>query len=296
MPVLSFMRWLAGRRRPCRLLILPVIAVLSAPLRADPAPRIATLDWTVAETLIGIDARLVGLAQIDGYDSWVASPAVPADVVDLGLRAQPNLEQVAALAPDRIALSPMFANHEGRLSSIAPTTVFDLYGDGADTWPALRRLTRELGEFAERPDEAEALIADTETRIAELAERLPAKPPTVVVVQFMDERHLRVFGENGLYDAVLERLGIENGWTGDTNRWGFSLVGLEELVEAEGRIVVVEPYPVGVERALSDSALYQRLIARSGQEPLELDPVWSFGALPSAERFAERLVEALDAN
>ncbi|MFW6323041.1 MAG: hypothetical protein ACOC02_05395, partial [Guyparkeria sp.] len=41
------------------------LLVAALPVRAaDTAPRIATLDWTVAETLIGIDARLVGLAQL----------------------------------------------------------------------------------------------------------------------------------------------------------------------------------------------------------------------------------------
>ncbi len=278
------------------LLFAPMLVVVSPARAADTAPRIATLDWTVAETLIGIDARLVGLAQVDGYESWVVEPAVPADVLDLGLRAQPSLEQLAAIAPDRIALSPMFANLEDRLSAIAPVEVFELYGPDVDTWSAMRRLTRELGEYAERREQAETLIRTTEDRLDRLADRLPDDPPALIVVQFMDERHVRVFGENGLYHAVIERLGLENGWDGETNRWGFSLVGLEKLAGLDGRIVVVEPYPVGVERALAESAFWDRLTSGNGSEPVELDPVWSFGALPSASRFAERLVEALDAD
>lgn len=277
-------------------LFVPVLGVVGQAAADEPGPRIATLDWTVAETLIGIDARLVGLAQIDGYESWVGRPAVPPAVLDLGLRAQPNLEQLAALAPDQIAVSPMFANLEGRLSTIAPVTVFDLYGPDVDTWTEMRRLTRELGDYARRVEHAETLIRETDDRLAALADRLLDEPPTLIVVQFMDERHVRVFGENGLYHAVMERLGIQNGWTGETNRWGFSLVGLEKLAGLEGRIVVVKPYPVGVERALSESAFWQRLIARSGHEPLEIEPVWSFGSLPSARRFAERLLEALNAD
>ncbi|WP_322522230.1 iron-siderophore ABC transporter substrate-binding protein [Guyparkeria halophila] len=278
------------------LLLAPTLGVAAQAMAVESAPRIATLDWTVAETLIGIEARLVGLAQIEGYESWVAEPSVPSNVLDLGLRAQPSLEQLAALAPDRIALSPMFANLEGRLSAIAPVTVFDLYGPDVDTWTEMRRLTRELGGYVGRAEQAEALIRDTDKRLAELADRLPDEPSALIVVQFMDERHVRVFGENGLYHAVMERLGLENGWTGETNRWGFALVGLEKLAGLEGRIVVVKPYPVGVERSLSQSAFWQRLIARSGRKPLEIEPVWSFGSLPSARRFAERLLEAWHAN
>ncbi|MGM0913096.1 MAG: hypothetical protein ACQEXC_05115 [Pseudomonadota bacterium] len=40
-----------------------------------------------------------------------------------------------------------------------------------------------------------------------------------LVVQFMDERHVRVFGEGGLYQAVMDRLGLENAWRGETNAW-----------------------------------------------------------------------------
>lgn len=284
------------RRWLMTLLLAPTLGVAAQAMAVESAPRIATLDWTVAETLIGIEARLVGLAQIEGYESWVAEPSVPSNVLDLGLRAQPSLEQLAALAPDRIALSPMFANLEGRLSAIAPVTVFDLYGPDVDTWTEMRRLTRELGGYVGRAEQAEALIRDTDKRLAELADRLPDEPSALIVVQFMDERHVRVFGENGLYHAVMERLGLENGWTGETNRWGFALVGLEKLAGLEGRIVVVKPYPVGVERSLSQSAFWQRLIARSGRKPLEIEPVWSFGSLPSARRFAERLLEAWHAN
>lgn len=277
--------------------MLAACLCLFVPVHAAPgeAPRVATLDWTVAETLIALDARLVGLAQVDGYQSWVAEPSVPETVLDLGLRAQPNLEQLVGLSPDRIALSPMFASLVPRLKTVAPVTTFDLYGPDVETWPAIRRVTRELGAFAGRERQAEALINDSEARLAHLAQLLPADTPPLIVVQFMDARHVRVFGENGLYHAVLGRLGLENGWTGETNRWGFSLVGLESLAGLEGRLVVVRPYPVGVPRALGESALWKRLVEQSQGEVLELDPVWSFGALPSATRFAEQLVEAIDA-
>ena len=272
------------------------LAVTGAPSAStDGGPRIATLDWTIAETLIALDARLVGLAQVDGYESWVAEPAVPDAVLDLGLRAQPNLEQLVGLDPDRIALSPMFASLAPRLETVAPVTTLRLYGPDSETWPSIRRVTRELGRFAGRERQAESLITRTEARIDRLADRLPADNRPVVVIQFMDPRHVRVFGENGLYHAVLDRLGLENGWTGHTNRWGFALVGLEALAGLEGRLVVVHPYPVGVPRSLAESALWRRLAEQSGGTVLEIDPVWSFGALPSAGRFAEQLVEALDA-
>ncbi|MBN2872319.1 MAG: iron-siderophore ABC transporter substrate-binding protein [Halothiobacillaceae bacterium] len=296
---------------PAMFLTTPLAIVLAAPATSsgDPrdaphekdrggqherGPRIATLDWTIAETLIALDARLVGLAQIDGYTAWVGKPPVPDSVLDLGLRAQPNMEQLVGLGPDRIALSPMFASLAPRLETVAPVTTFHLYGPDVETWPAIRRVTRELGAFADRQAQAETLISQTEARIDRLKARLSKGAPPLIVVQFMDARHVRVFGENGLYHAVMNRLGLHNAWTGETNRWGFALVGLEALAGLDGRLVVVRPYPVGVRRSLAESALWNRLIAQSRASVIEIDPVWSFGALPSASRFAEQLVEALD--
>ena len=102
----------------------------------------ATLDWTLAETLIALDAPLSGVAQIDAYHAWVGEPQIPEPVVDLGLRAQPNLELLADLSPDAIFISPMFHRLTPRLERIAPVETFSLYQADSDTWHEMQRLTR----------------------------------------------------------------------------------------------------------------------------------------------------------
>ena len=283
---------------PCRRLrgLLPALLLTLAlvPLpRALAQPAVATLDWTLAETLVALGATPAGVAQIDAYQAWVGAPRLPEASVDLGLRSQPNLELLASLAPDHILISPMFANLAPRLSRIAPVTTLSLYTPGQATWPQLHELTREVGRLVERDAAAEQLIAATQARLEALRHRLPAQLPPLLVVQFMDERHVRVFGEGGLYQAVMERLELENAWQGATNAWGFSLVGLEALAGLEAQLVVVEPYPVGVETALADSGLWQQQPSVRDDNLITLPPVWSFGALPSAQRFAEHLVAAL---
>ncbi|ATJ83724.1 ABC transporter substrate-binding protein [Halomonas beimenensis] len=276
--------WLAG--------LLAWLVAASAP--AD-TPRLATLDWTLAETLVALDAPPRAVAQVEAYHDWVGEPALPETTVDLGLRSQPNLELLASLAPERILISPMFANLTPRLERIAPVETLPLYSPGRDTWAEMLELTLSLGELVGRPGTATRLIKETEARIDSLRERLNGDEPPLVMVQFMDSRHVRVFGDNGLFQAVIGRLGLENGWTGPTNAWGFSLVGIEALAGLDARLVVVEPYPAGVREALAEGGLWHHLAEASRGEPLVLPPVWSFGALPSAERFAELLVTALEA-
>ncbi len=276
-------------------ILMTLCCLISTPTALADPPRIATLDWTLAETLQALDTPPMAVAQIDAYHDWVGEPHLPDTVADLGLRTQPNLELLSDLDPDRILISPMFANLTPRLSRIAPVKNFTLYTPGRDTWQEMRELTRGVADVIGRPAAAEQLIEDAESRIAELRQQLSDDTPPLLVVQFMDARHVRVFGDNGLYQAVLERLGLDNAWSGETNAWGFSLVGIEALANLDARLVVVEPYPAGVRETLDRSGLWQGLVRDSRGEPLVLPPVWSFGALPSAQRFAEQLTAALEA-
>ncbi|MBS9402149.1 ABC transporter substrate-binding protein [Halomonas sp. TRM85114] len=269
--------------------------MLSTTLHAEPeTPAVVTLDWTQAETLVALGIDPLGVAQIDAYHDWVGEPRMPESTVDLGLRNQPNLELLASLSPDHILISPMFANLTPRLSRIAPVENLALYTPPGDTWGQIRELTRETGALVDRTDAAERLIETTESRLENLKGRLPDASAPLLLVQFMDARHVRVFGANGLYQAVLDRLGLTNAWTGTTNDWGFSLVGIERLAGIEARLVVVEPYPVGVPAELQEGGLWQHQASVRDATLITLPPVWSFGALPSARRFAEQLVAALD--
>ncbi|WP_442907970.1 hypothetical protein [Halomonas sp. PA16-9] len=112
----------------------------------------------------------------------------------------------------------------------------------------------------------------------------------------MDARHVRVFGENSLYNAVLEQLDLPNAWDQSTNAWGFALVGIEALARyPEATLVIIDPLPTGVEEKLAKSGLWQQLPSVRHNRIVHLPPVWSFGALPSAQRFARKLTTALEA-
>ncbi|RUR30448.1 iron-siderophore ABC transporter substrate-binding protein [Vreelandella andesensis] len=271
------------------------VLTLVSPLGNAASPQWVTLDWTLAETLIALEAPLSGVAQIDAYHAWVGEPRIPETVVDLGLRTQPNLELLADLAPDAIFISPMFSNLTARLSRIAPVEPLPLYQTDSDTWQEMQELTRKLGERVDRERQAETLIAATKALFDRLKDRTPTTAP-LLMVQFMDERHVRVFGKNGLYHAVLEQLGIANAWQAPTNAWGFSLAGIDALAAyPDAQLVVIEPLPIGVEAALANSGLWQHLPSVREGRVITLPPVWSFGALPSAQRFARTLVSALEA-
>ncbi|ACO81123.1 iron(III)-siderophore-binding periplasmic protein [Azotobacter vinelandii CA] len=280
-----------------RVLFAALLLTLALPAPAAPPQRIAAIDWGLAETLLGLGVTPVAVAQLDGYRRWVGEPALPAGMVDLGLRSEPNLELLAELRPELILIGPPFENARARLERIAPVRSLALSGPDGEAYANARRVARELAGLLGREAAGEALIARVDARLAALRARLAGRQrPPLYMAGFLDARHVRLFGARSLYQGVLERVGLENAWNGRTNRWGFAQVGIERLAERpEATLLYLESLPPHAARLRAASPLWQRLPSVRAGRAHGLSPVWSFGGLPAAERFAGQLEAYLTA-
>ncbi|EKB24981.1 hypothetical protein HMPREF1170_00456 [Aeromonas veronii AMC35] len=281
---------------PCLIsLLLPLAAQAeTSPSASAPLPRIATVDWTIAETLLALGVTPLAVGDAGPYQAWVGEPRLPAGVVDIGLRTQPNRELLAELKPDRILISPLAAPLAPTLSRIAPVGTIALYDGQTDLWQQLHEVTLTLARMVGKTVEGERLLAGLDRDLASMQAGLPADLPPLLVVQFIDERHVRVFGRHSLFDAVMTRLGLRNGWQEQTNDWGFSVVSIEQFMTLPtARLVVVDPIPVGVSERLQEPGLWQHLPLVRQAPVLHLPAVWSFGGVLAARRFAGLLSDAL---
>lgn len=273
---------------------MPAAAGLSQADAAKSVPRIATVDWTVAETLLALGVTPLAMGDVESYRAWVGEPRLPAEVVNIGLRMQPNRELLAELKPDLILISPLMASLEPTLSQIAPVQSIALYEPGTDLWQRLHEATLTIAALVGKTAEAERQLAALYRDLARMKGQLPADLPPLLLVQFIDERHVRVFGRHSLFEAVMRRLGLRNAWQGETNAWGFAVVSLEQfLALPEARLVVVDPIPVGVSERLQEPGLWQHLPLVKQGKVMHLPAVWSFGGLLAARRFASLLSDAL---
>lgn len=288
------------------LTLLIAIAILwlamASPLSASmPAARvndtrIITTDWTIAESLVALQAPLIGVGDKREYQRWVIEPVIDNQVVDIGLRAQPNLTLLNGLGANLLLTSSWM---RGLLPATPPNMTIktvDFYTAQGIDWPQALARTRQLAQLVERNAEAEALIAKVQTQFAQDQQRLHAyQAYHYAIVQFIDARHLRIYAANSLYGVVLEQLGLTNGWTGDGNAWGFNQITLLELARlpANTLLIVVQPYPVNVPIALANNALWQALPFSRPAQLRTLPAVWGFGALPSMQRFSQLLSRAL---
>ena len=89
-----------------------------------------------------------------------------------------------------------------------------LYEPDVDLWQRLHEATLTIAALVNKTAEAEQLLARLDQDLAQMRATLPEDLPPLLVVQFIDERHVRVFGRHSLFAAVMQRLGLRNGWQG----------------------------------------------------------------------------------
>lgn len=284
-------------RRAAFLSLLAASAASRTALAGARGARIVSIDWGLAETLIAIGASPLGLAESRGYRDWVSEPALPPGVAEIGLRSAPSLDYIAALKPDVILSTPQFAAIEPRLRTVAP--VLSLATFTPEQEPLRRAIgnTRRLGAIAAREVEAERLISDVADRMSRLQNAVRGSWRKALIVTFLDERHIWAFGRGSLFDGVLKAAGIANAWTGETSVWGNANVSVDALATVgSAATIVVGPVPPAVTARLNErtTGVIPRLSAfREGAYRIA-PPIWGFGGLQSAGRFADALSGMVD--
>ncbi|STZ75791.1 ABC transporter substrate-binding protein [Bergeriella denitrificans] len=286
-------RFSDGLTHPARALCLAA-ALLSA--AAEAAPRIATSDWTIAETLTAMGHPPVSVADRRVYDVWVNYPPLPAAVKEAGLRFQPNLERLHQIKPDFFIQSPWFAAAKPQFAKIAPVHELNFATDQGIEYAHTLATTRALGKLIGDSPAAEKLIADTEALFARSKPKLaPYTRRPLAVVQFSDGRHLRIYGRNSVFQPVMDKLGFRNAWTGGSNAWGFENITLVDLAKLppDTLMIIVKPHPQNTRTTLEKSTLWQRLPYSKPANRRVFEAAWSYGALPAMQQFTKQLAAKL---
>lgn len=290
----------AGSRFTRRRLLQGAGALALSPLPAvAAAPKIVSLDYGLASTLLSLGVVPAAVASLADWGKWVIEPAMPESVIDLGSSWEVNLEILTALKPDLILTTPYLYASLPRLQGVGKVLRLETYRpDGGAILPSVIAATRRLAAEIGREAEAERFLGQADAFFDECRARLARRPrPPLALVNFMDARHVRLFGAPGLYDAVLSRIGLTNAWTGAANYWGFEIVGIETLAritDREALLIAFEPVPGDVLPKLARSPLWQALpFARPGHFAV-LPGALLFGMVNEAMRFARLMTARLE--
>ncbi|MEK1865272.1 MAG: iron-siderophore ABC transporter substrate-binding protein [Rhizobium leguminosarum] len=282
------------------LLQFAAASVVPAPLFAQSiGPRIVSLDYGLASTLLSLGLPPVGISDLADWDRWVVEPPMPKSVVDIGSSFEVNFEILVTLKPDIILTTPYLDELLPKLQSVAKVVRLEVFTPGIGSiLPAAIAATRKLAGKLGRENEAEQFLARADAFFERCGSRLAGKNlPPVALVNFMDARHVRIYSSPGLFHNVLERIGVRNAWTRESNYWGFETIGIEDLskiTDPDARLIAFDPVPPDVLPKLAQSPLWNRLaFARPGHLSI-LPPALMFGMVNEAMRFAGLLTDVLE--
>ncbi|MCU2313912.1 Fe(3+)-hydroxamate ABC transporter substrate-binding protein FhuD [Enterobacter hormaechei subsp. steigerwaltii] len=285
-----------SRRRLLTAMALSPLLLKMGPARAaaiDPH-RIVALEWLPVELMMALGVTPYGVADIPNYTLWVNEPKLPDSVIDIGLRTEPNLELLTQMKPSYLFWSAGYGPSEETMAKIAPGRGFS-FSDGKKPLTMAKNSIHEMAQFLNREaqakkhlDEFDALIDSLKPRFAHRGDR------PLLMVTLLDARHMLVFGNNCLFQEVLDSFGIRNAWEGEMTFWGSTAVGIDRL--AAIRDVDVLCFDHGNERemqTLMATPLWQAMPFVREQRFLRAPAVWFYGATLSAMHFARVLDNAL---
>jgi ABC-type Fe3+-hydroxamate transport system substrate-binding protein len=259
---------------------------------ADGMPRLAAIDWAMAETAMALSHPPLAMAELIGFRR-VAPALLPDGTIDLGLRGAPNLEMLSLSDPGLILSSSYYTWVEPQLARIAPVFSRALYVPGEPPLPKLMALLPDLARQIGAPDAEAPVLQAAKDSFAALAAHQTTRE-SCLLIEIGDPRHVRVFGSDSLFGGVLEALGLTNAWA-DTTRFAFNApVPMERLADfPDARFVIIGTVPPQAARSLQTGALWAQLAPVRRGHAHHLPEMNAFGGLPSALRFAEVLSEAL---
>ncbi|MBM7542684.1 ABC transporter substrate-binding protein [Amphibacillus cookii] len=268
--------------------------------------RVVAIEWSIAEELLALGVQPAGVADVEGFNTWVTIDAQLDDtVVDVGLRTEPNIEEIAKLEPDVIiGVAGYQEAMVPELEKIAPVVLYetateevleDLY---ANTLENLRTTAQLVG----REQEAEQAIADLEERLAAAKENIEAADlPTTEFVftqafSVSDAPTFRLFTPNAMVSHVLEGMGLTNKIQDqDAVDYGFieaNVEGVSNYQEALFLHTVQKDDPLFDN--LADNSAWNSLYFVENDAMYDIGAgVWTFGSVLSMETLIENVEEAL---
>ncbi|WP_370677054.1 iron-siderophore ABC transporter substrate-binding protein [Pleomorphomonas sp. PLEO] len=274
------------------------IGLWSLPARAgaERQPRVVSLDYGLASTLLSLGLTPVGIAGVADWGKWVVEPPLPPEVADVGDAVMVNLEALTALSPTLILSTPYLDGLTPVLEKIAPVLRLSVYdASGGAVLPKAEEATRVLGDHLGRRAEADAFLLGADRHFQRCRDTVRAAgAPSVALISFLDARHARVYTAPGLFDDTLARIGMRNAWPRPGQYWGFETISIEALAEIDApdaHLIAFEPLPREVLPTLRQSPIWTSLsFVRDGRFAV-LPETLMFGMVNEAMRFAGQMAD-----
>lgn len=270
-----------------------------------PAEDVVVLEWMETESLVTLGVMPVGVADVEGYDTWVGA-AAPLDdgVTDVGTRQEPSVDSIVGLDPDLVIMEDRGNNLAEQIEEYIPVIMIK----GADASRNIEQMKENFTTIATavgKDAEAEQILADFDTALADGKQKVAdaglAGEKFAIADGWLEgsKVSIRIFAKGSLMSDLAEELGLENAWPEEGDpEWGLGqtdVEGLNELPNLHFFYSASGPDDVFADN-LPDNAIWKDLpFVQNGQVYKLESGTWTFGGPASSEFVIEQFVELLTA-
>ncbi|MDR0219641.1 MAG: Fe(3+)-hydroxamate ABC transporter substrate-binding protein FhuD [Enterobacteriaceae bacterium] len=258
--------------------------------------RIAVLEWLPADLLMALGVIPLAVADIHNYNLWVQQPALPSGVIDLGTRAEPNMELLQQLAPSLILYTQNYGPSIEKMSSIAPIMGFSLKDPHQTQLTLAFNSLKRLAERLELNHQYDLHLRYFQQQIEQSQQRLRSwKNVPILLFTLLNNDNVMVFGKGSIFQDVMDKLGLQNAWQGKVNAFGNQTIGIEQLATIrDAKAIAFTPDNDTLLARMQRTPLWQSFPFVQ-RYPVSVQPaVWLYGATLSALRFCQLLTAALE--
>ena len=273
----------------------------------EPADRVAATEWNSAEYLVTLGVPPVGVADIEGYDTWVSSAPLADGTTDIGTRGEPSLDTLGTLDLDLVIVTDTLA--DGALEQIeaqVPVLVMT-GGNAADPLGAMWENVDLVATATGTQAAAATLRTEFAATLADGAAAISAAGMAGSPVAFSDAYDtgsavsIRPYTSGSLVGAVFGELGLTNAWQGVEGDPAYGLgatdvEGLTTLGDVPFWYMASDSTPDPYTDALADNAVWQSLpFVTGGTVQRFPDAIWMFGGPASMTQMVQAAVSAAGA-
>lgn len=212
-----------------------------------PAERVVVLEWQMVEDVLTLGLEPVGVADVEGYNTWDSAVPLDPGTQDVGKRGEPNLDAIYATDPD-LVITEVYGPDDAVVEQLEEYDVPVLATLGADTEDPIGQMEETLDLIAQatgREDEADAAMADFEAALEEGRAAIEAADPETTEFAFFDAYAqgstvaIRPFGQGSWIGEIGEALGLTNVWEGEVDAaYGLGTTDVEGLAEVDDALVL----------------------------------------------------------
>ncbi len=263
--------------------------------------RVVVLGYASLDFIDSLNIEPVGMpkSMLPGYLAKFKSD----EYGNTGTSKEVNFEKLFTLKPDLIIAEARMAEIYDDLKAIAPTYMYDV--DTEDYWNSARSHWLTLGEIFDKQAQVESMIAEIQTKIDYLSNKVSKNPPKALTVSNSgnnlalfgpQSRFAFVYNEAGFIPSTSENIATKASLHGN-------LISFEYIADAQPDLMLVLDREqavgksVGKAKALFDNDLVKSTPAAKNQKILFMDPIaWylTAGGYQSTQIMVDELISLLN--